>query len=609
MVHLHHRANNATNTTVPQQNVVQQQIPQQQIPLQYNTTTTTTAAGYGYAPMPIVQQQQFQQQQIPIVVQQQTMYNQEVMNTTGITSQMSSASLSGVPHQTIVKPAIVQETVRTDTLIEVQPILHREIDQQRIHHVEQHITERAAPAMGGTVKLTPIVQETVHTNVVEEVQPVIHREIATRQVERVEEHISEHIAAPTIHTTGGSLGEREIHTTVAKPAIIDEKVRTDRLIEVQPIVHREIEQPRIHHVEKHITERAAPSMGGTVKLAPIVQESVHTNVIEEVQPVIHRERAVQHVERVQEHLTERVAAPVVHTTGAKLGEREIHTTVAKPAIIDEKVRTDRLVEVQPIVHREIEQPRVHHVEQHITERAAPSMGGTVKLAPIVQENVHTNVIEEVQPVIHRERAVQQVERVQEHVTEHVAAPAVHTTGLPLGQREIHSTVAKPAIVDERVRTDRLVEVQPIVHREIEQARVHHVEKHITEAPAPQMGGVVKMAPVVQQTVHTNVIEEVQPVIHRERAIQQVERVQEHITEHVVAPTQHTHEVQAGTTQGIALNQQGLGSNNKAAIDHNFQQALLDKEMALKDKAAVQQQHSAAFAAGGPTPASNLAKPL
>eukprot|EP01111_Echinosteliopsis_oligospora_P014371 TRINITY_DN53_c0_g1_i19.p1 TRINITY_DN53_c0_g1~~TRINITY_DN53_c0_g1_i19.p1 ORF type:complete len:200 (-),score=40.22 TRINITY_DN53_c0_g1_i19:220-819(-) len=190
-------------------------------------------------------------------------------------------------------------------------------------------------------------------------------------------------------------------------------------------------------------------MGGTVKLAPIVQETVRTNVVEEVQPVIHRERAIQQVERVQEHLTERVAAPAVHTTGAPLNVAGAQHVV-KPALVDERVRTDRLVEVQPIVHREIEQPRVHHVERHITEAPAPSMAGVVKMAPVVQQTVRTNVIEEVQPVIHRERAIQQVERVQEHLTERVAAPAVHTTGAPLNVAGAQHVV-KPALVDERVR--------------------------------------------------------------------------------------------------------------------------------------------------------------
>jgi len=106
----------------------------------------------------------------------------------------------------------------------------------------------------------------------------------------------------------------------------------------------------------------------------------------------------------------------------------------------------------------------------------------------------------------------------------------------------HETIVKPAIVQETIRTDRIVEVQPVIHREVDQTTVHHIEKHITEAPAANRGGVVQMAPIVQETVRPHVIDEVTPVIHREIATTQVERVEEHQTQRVVAPTQHTNQV-------------------------------------------------------------------
>jgi len=54
--------------------------------------------------------------------------------------------------------------------------------------------------MGGVVRMQPVVQETIQTRVVDEIQPVIHREAAIAQVERVEEHITERVCAPTSHT-------------------------------------------------------------------------------------------------------------------------------------------------------------------------------------------------------------------------------------------------------------------------------------------------------------------------------------------------------------------------------------------------------------------------
>jgi hypothetical protein len=123
----------------------------------------------------------------------------------------------------------------------------------------------------------------------------------------------------------------------------------------------------------------------------------------------------------------------------------------------------------------------------------------------------------------------------QHATTHVAAP----------------------IVQETVRNDRVVEVQPVVHREVDQNVVHHIEKHYHEA-APSMAGVVERQAVVQQQVHTNVVNEIQPVIHRERVVPVVERSEQHLTQHIVQPTIHTHEVVY--ERGPYIQQQGQTFN-------------------------------------------------
>ena len=104
------------------------------------------------------------------------------------------------------------------------------------------------------------------------------------------------------------------------------------------------------------------------------------------------------------------------------------------------------------------------------------------------------------------------------------------------------TVVHAPVVQETVRNDRLVEVQPILHREVDKNVVHHIEKHINEPRAPSMGGVVERNPLVQQQVHTNVVNEIQPVIHRERVVPVAERVEQHLQQRIVEPTVHTHEV-------------------------------------------------------------------
>jgi len=112
-----------------------------------------------------------------------------------------SATNSGVTQQnTIMNAPIIQETVRQDRVVEVQPVLHRSLDRNIVHHVEKHIHEPAPPTMQQTVQRAPLVQQEFHTNIVHEVQPVIHRERVVPVVERSERHMMERVDGGTVHT-------------------------------------------------------------------------------------------------------------------------------------------------------------------------------------------------------------------------------------------------------------------------------------------------------------------------------------------------------------------------------------------------------------------------
>jgi len=162
------------------------------------------------------------------------------------------------------------------------------------------------------------------------------------------------------------------------------------------------------------------------------------------------------------------------------------------------------------------------------------------------------------------------------------AGAAPLAGAPLGG----NTTVKPAqtvvhapIVQETVRNDRITEVQPVLHREVDKNIVHHVEKHINEARAPNMGGVVEKNAIVEQQVHTNVVNEIQPVIHRERVVPVTERVEQHLSQRVVEPTIHTHEViydntplQPGMTAPLGTQQQ----TNLQGAEHEKKHGLFHK---------------------------------
>ena len=129
------------------------------------------------------------------------------------------------------------------------------------------------------------------------------------------------------------------------------------------------------------------------------------------------------------------------------------------------------------------------------------------------------------------------------------------------------TVVDAPIIQETVRQDRVLEVQPVVHREVDKNVVHHIEKHIQEPSAPSMGGVIERNPLVQQNVHTNVVNEIQPVIHRERVVPVAERVEEHKMQRIVEPTIHTHEVVYENAPMSSSSSSSLDAEKKHGLFH------------------------------------------
>eukprot|EP00026_Physarum_polycephalum_P016559 Phypoly_transcript_17493.p1 GENE.Phypoly_transcript_17493~~Phypoly_transcript_17493.p1 ORF type:complete len:194 (+),score=27.63 Phypoly_transcript_17493:156-737(+) len=78
------------------------------------------------------------------------------------------------PARTVENPAVVEEHVRYDTITEVQPVIHRQVDQVHVHHIEKHIMHESAPSMGGVVERPPIIQDHINHRYVTEVHPVHH---------------------------------------------------------------------------------------------------------------------------------------------------------------------------------------------------------------------------------------------------------------------------------------------------------------------------------------------------------------------------------------------------------------------------------------------------
>jgi len=102
--------------------------------------------------------------------------------------------------ETHVRPTIVQQTTRAERIVEVQPVVHREIEAPQVHVIEKHLYETVPSTGPNVITNRPIIEETVKPRIIEEIQPVVHREVPAPFFERVEQHVTEHITQPTTMT-------------------------------------------------------------------------------------------------------------------------------------------------------------------------------------------------------------------------------------------------------------------------------------------------------------------------------------------------------------------------------------------------------------------------
>jgi len=128
----------------------------------------------------------------------------------------------------------------------------------------------------------------------------------------------------------------------------------------------------------------------------------------------------------------------------------------------------------------------------------------------------------------------------------------YNTGLQ-GQQGLHTafhhvmpptveTHMHPTIVQQTVRPEKITEVQPVIHRDVDAPQVHVIEKHMYEQVRSTGPNVVTNQPIIEETVRPRIIEEIQPVVHREVPAPFVEHVEQHVTEHITQPTTMTKEI-------------------------------------------------------------------
>lgn len=118
--------------------------------------------------------------------------------------------------------------------------------------------------------------------------------------------------------------EKPVVETIVRPVIVEETFRPEKIIEVQPVIHREIQAPEIHHIERHIYEKVEATGSHLVTNKPIVDEVIKPHIIEEVQEIIHRELPAPFVEKVEKHILEVEVMPTLHTKEVVLEKEEVY---------------------------------------------------------------------------------------------------------------------------------------------------------------------------------------------------------------------------------------------------------------------------------------------
>jgi len=241
--------------------------------------------------------------------------------------------------------------------------------------------------------------------VISELQSILEQQTLLEKEERAElEHIPNRIvlekrsASETL--VHGHI-EKPLVETIVKPVIVQETFRPEKIIEVQPVIHREVQAPEIHHIERHVYEKIEATGSHVVTNKPIVNEVIRPHIIEEVQEIIHRELPAPYVEKVQEHLTETEILPTLHTKEVLVGKEEVFEAdlvVEESQENTEELLADAMAEVEAEVAA-------------IAEAEAELEGELEAKTEELAESVAENFVEKLQRATAALEAPQQKEKV------------------------------------------------------------------------------------------------------------------------------------------------------------------------------------------------------
>jgi hypothetical protein len=173
----------------------------------------------------------------------------------------------------------------------------------------------------------------------------------------------------------GSSMSREVFAPVERhelPTVVKETILPSERVEVQPVVHRDIEQTEVHEVLQPMKEREIAATN-----------VVHTTLPAEVMPEVHRGTMPVMPRAI---LPESFVAPVAREQFEKapIIEETIHKKIieeVQPVLYKEVVQPVVIEQVQPIYERVVEAPVYLNEERSMQDLGVRSIGTTGFAAP------------------------------------------------------------------------------------------------------------------------------------------------------------------------------------------------------------------------------------
>jgi hypothetical protein len=222
-------------------------------------------------------------------------------------------------------------------------------------------------------------------------------------------------ATTTITTT-----TKELHGRPISGNVLNDKVIQQETISTEPAMVQTM--PVGQPIQQQFVDvREAPVFVEKIEKPAVIHEVIRTEEVVEVQPVIERER-----ERLD-----------VYEVVQPIREREVVATEVRTAVLPQQTRATVVADQSAFLAQRAAPG------EFSTREVAPTLHQTVQNAPIVHETIIHKVVEEVQPVIYKEIdrpvLIKETLPIYEKIVE---APQAHHTVLPmrdLGTRTVMGT--------------------------------------------------------------------------------------------------------------------------------------------------------------------------